>query len=227
MPRRGAPRADRPSTIGPDGICTECGQRHLTSRWQTPACTGHRSRTDDGEPVTADAPLKPCGNPPRRGLTVCGYHGGATAIAKAAGERNVAEKKAFDQLRRIGEAVDTTPTEALLDTVKWTAGYVAWLREKVALTTDDAGLTQYSKATGTHQPSAWLDLLGTWSDRLVKVCESAIRAGVEERRVRLAEGQGALVADVISKILGDLDLTEDQQAAVAEVVPRHLRLVAG
>jgi hypothetical protein len=35
-------------------------------------------------------------------------------------------------MRRFGEPIDTTPSEALLDTVKWTAGYVAWLRDKVA-----------------------------------------------------------------------------------------------
>ena len=55
----------------------------------------------------------------------------------------------------------------------------------------------------------------------------AIKAGVEERRVRLAESQGELVAGVIRAILSDLGLTVEQQALVGEVVPRHLRLLAG
>jgi hypothetical protein len=58
------------------------------------------------------------------------------------------------------------------------------------------------------------------------VCEAAIRAGIEERRVRLAEQQGALVADVIRKILGDLELTPEQAAKAGEVVPIRLRSLA-
>jgi hypothetical protein len=62
---------------------------------------------------------------------------------------------------------------------------------------------------------------------LVKVCAEAIRAGVEERRVQLAEQQGAAVAEAIRRILCDLGLTAEQQTLVGEVVPRHLRAIAG
>jgi len=60
----------------------------------------------------------------------------------------------------------------------------------------------------------------------VAVTKAAIAAGIEERKVRIAEQQGALLADVIRRILGDLDLNAEQQARVPEVVPRHLRAVA-
>jgi NADH dehydrogenase FAD-containing subunit len=69
----------------------------------------------------------------------------------------------------------------------------------------------------------WVDLLGQWHDRLVRICAEAIRAGIEERRVRIAEQQGALVADVIRKILERLELTPEQAAKAGDVVPFELR----
>jgi hypothetical protein len=62
-------------------------------------------------------------------------------------------------------------------------------------------------------------------DRLAKYAAAALKAGVEERRVKLAEDQGALVARVIRSILDQLNLTSDQQALVPEVVPAQLRLL--
>jgi hypothetical protein len=73
----------------------------------------------------------------------------------------------------------------------------------------------------------WLQLYQAERKHLVQVCTAALNAGVEERRVRLAEQQGATLAGVIRAVLADLQLTAEQQSRVAEVVPRHLRAVAG
>jgi hypothetical protein len=179
---------------------------------------------------------KPCGRDPRIGLDRCTMHGAGTAASKAASQQIAAKAKAEQAMRRFGGPIDTTPSEALLDTVKWTAGYVGWLREKVASVSSDERLVwnQTRRKLGGHdtgttheaKPNPWLTLLGEWSDRLVKVCAAAISAGIEERRVRLAEQQGALVADVIRKILGDLDLTPEQAARAGNVVPLRLREAA-
>lgn len=211
--------------------CSKCRRRHVT-RYNLPACTGHRAF--DGPGVRLPKPV-PCKNPPMHGQHVCRYHGGAAPQNLAAGARAHGEEQAAKAMRRFGGPIDTTPTEALLDAVRWTAGYVAWLRDKVAEIDadrklvwgvtkkksggDDRGVTREAGA------NAWLVLLGTWHDKLVRVCAEAIRAGIEERRVRLAEQQGALVADVIKRILDDLGLSDDQVALVSEVVPRHLRLL--
>lgn len=218
--------------------CDSCGKQHVTGSGKQ-ACTGHVTTDRDSYVKGQDRKLLPepraCKNAPMTGLEVCRAHGGAAGHAKAAGERREAEAKAEQAMRRFGGPIDTTPSEALLDTVRWTAGYVGWLREKVAAVTSDERLVwgQTKRTTGerpsvTHEaaPHAWLDLLGQWSDRLVKVCAAAISAGIEERRVRLAEQQGALVADVIRKILGDLDLTPEQASKAGEVVPLRLRSLA-
>lgn len=68
-----------------------------------------------------------------------------------------------------------------------------------------------------------MQLFNEERDRLVKVCGAALRAGIEERRVKLAEQQGILVAVVIRRILTRLKLNEAQLGLVATVVPEELR----
>jgi hypothetical protein len=62
-------------------------------------------------------------------------------------------------------------------------------------------------------------------DRCAGFATKAVAAGLAERQVRLAERQGQMLAQVIKAILDDLDLNADQQALVADVVPRHLRAI--
>lgn len=57
-------------------------------------------------------------------------------------------------------------------------------------------------------------------DRLASWCQKAIAAGLEERRVRMAEQQGAQLAAVIRAFVGELGLTVGQR----EQIPRALRL---
>lgn len=59
-------------------------------------------------------------------------------------------------------------------------------------------------------------------DRAVRYAKTAHDMGIAEREVRLAEQQGELLATVIRNVLGDLDLTEEQQGRVPAVVQRHL-----
>jgi hypothetical protein len=187
-----------------------------------------------------------CKLPPTAGHNVCRFHGSRSPQAKAAAEQRRQRTEAERVMRMLGEPIDTTPAEALLDTVKRTAGYVAFLREQVAQVEADELVWGRTKETDGHavvgtgpratlqattdqvreaKPNAWLTLLGEWQDRLVKTCTACLTAGIEERRVRLAEQQGALVADVIRGVLADLGLNAEQSALVAEVVPRHLRLL--
>jgi hypothetical protein len=64
------------------------------------------------------------------------------------------------------------------------------------------------------------------SDRLATYAAAALKAGVEERRVRLAEAQGAAVAAAIRSILDQLQLTPTQQGLVPTIVPTVLRSLA-
>lgn len=199
--------------------CRTCGQPH-------PGCTAH---TKNG-PNTGGPCKKPC-----RPGEVCTSHGGRAPQVRAAATRRREHAAATEQVRTLGLQVDISPTDALLQEVQWTAGHVHWLRGKVQELEDtdlvwgetkvkdggdDRGTTEEAK------PSVWYQLYAAERDHLVKVCAAAIKAGVEERRVRLAESQGDLVAVVIRRILDDLHLSPQQIELVPIVVPNHLREIA-
>lgn len=217
-------------------VCSRCGQRHT-------GCTGHRK--SDGQP---------CRRPCRPG-EVCNSHGGAAPQVRAARARREQEAAAATAVATLGLSIDVSPTEALLEEVRWTAGHVHWLRGKVqelergAIASgngaDDAAINhplvwgttkEVDKGSGEHPgtdttvaaaPSVWYELYAKERQHLVAVCAAALKAGVEERRVRLAEQQGDLVATAIRRILDALNLSPDQQQLVGTVVPRELRLIAG
>ena len=181
-----------------------------------------------------------------KGAKTCLAHGSGSKKARAAAARRVEEEKAARQAQKAVEMLgiqrDIPPSEALLEEVRWTAGHVDWLRdrvkelereqlvwgktkEKTAAGGEDAGFDV--EVTESSVPSVWYSLYEKERAHLVAVCTAALRAGVEERRVRLAEAQGAQVAEVIRAILDDLSLTLEQQQKVATVVPARLRLLAG
>jgi hypothetical protein len=186
-----------------------------------------------------------CGGMALTGQNVCRYHGGSAPQSLKAGEKRATEDRARALMETYGRKIKTTATEALLDEVQWTAGHVAWLRERVQELESDVveagtdrehplvwGVTREKSGgedRGTTEeaaPSVWLKLYQQERTHLVKVCSEAIRAGIEERRIKLAEQQGELVAQAIRAILEDLNLTAEQQQRVPEIVPRHLRALS-
>lgn len=209
----------------------QCGKPHLT-RHGAPSCTGHISGSAHPERTRKG---DPCRNAPRKGQRKCGYHGGASPQALAAGERKHAEAKVLTLAQRWAIPIETTPHEAILGRVTAYAGHVRFYGEQVEKLTARGMVWGTTKSKtggddrGTTQEAAyniWLTAYNEASRDLVKFAAEAIRCGIEERRVRLAEGQGKIIADVIRSILDDLALNDDQLARVGEVVPRHLRLVA-
>lgn len=59
-------------------------------------------------------------------------------------------------------------------------------------------------------------------NQLATYSRYAIDAGVAERRVRLAEQQGELIASFIKGVLGDLGLTPEQRSLAPDIVRRRL-----
>jgi hypothetical protein len=151
----------------------------------------------------------------------------------------IAQAEAEKAVATYGLPRDISPTDALLEEVRFTAGHVAWLRERVSQLAPDA-LTwgtreivdkQATEFTGTDTTEAaavnvWLELYYRERKHLVDVCKAAISVGIEERYVRLAEAQGAVVAEVIRRILDRLNLSEAQSLLVPVVVPEELRRAA-
>lgn len=192
-----------------------------------PKCSAKRS---NGEP---------CTKWPVAGQRVCNTHGGSSPQAKAAAERRIRTAQAETAVVTFGLPREIDPRDALLEEVYRSAGAVDWLHQQVqALQAEDVvwgkseevdkGAGEFTGVDVTHRAAVnvWVELWQKERAHLVKVAKEAINCGIEERKVRLAEQQGALLASVIKGILGDLDLTAEQSARVSEIVPRHLRAVA-
>ncbi|WP_218579043.1 hypothetical protein [Phytohabitans houttuyneae] len=203
--------------------CPTCGSPHDLAK-----CSGHAKSTG-----------RQCVAWPIKGGTVCIKHGGKAPQVRAAANERLGERRAQAAVATFGLPRQIDPRDALLEEVYRTAGAVDWLGEKVReLDPADAvwGRTEEVDKTsgefpGTDTkfaaaPNIWVELWQKERKHLLDVCKAAIAAGIEERKVRLAEQQGALLAGVIKGILGDLDLSPEQQQKVATVVPLHLRAVA-
>ena len=189
--------------------CARCGQEHT-------ACDKHRK--DDGQP---------CGGAPISGTTTCRKHAGKKVSLV---RQEVAAKRALAELDLDRDA---NPLDELLTEVQRAAAAVRWLGDKVN-TLDDREVTHGITRTIQHADGSrdtvasasvnlWVKLWQEERDRLARVCKLTLDAGVDERRVRLAESQGQMIVDVIRATLAELQIEETEH--VHGVVSRHLRAI--
>lgn len=164
-------------------------------------------------------------------------HGGSSPQAMAAAGRRLAAAEWTKSFGAPAEGAD--PTETVLDEIRWAAGHVGWLRERVQETEPEALVwgveSEVEKGAGEFpgvditraaKANAWVRLYGEERDRLIRMCKIAHDMGIAERHVELAERVGGLMADLLRGVLGDLNLTEEQQELASAAVPRHLQLIA-
>jgi hypothetical protein len=169
------------------------------------------------------------------GAVVCAAHGGRSPKIRAAAEQRVLAAKVHAAVATLGldlEAAD--PAETLLAEVRRSAGICRWLQARVAELDPDltwilASRVEGKQAQGSvnfseHRAMAHplVVLYGQERDRLVRVCQVSLAAGVQERQVQIAEQLGGHVADIMSAILDDLGLSPDQREAGRMAVPRQL-----
>lgn len=174
-------------------------------------CTAHRQ---DGSPCKAMAV---------KGATVCRVHGGNARQVRAKAAERVAEAELRVKLDKLGISIETDPLTALLGQVWESAGNLSFLREKVQELGQDL---MVSTAFGPFL-DGYVKLYNEERERLAKMAKLALDAGVSERQVRLAEQQGAMVADLIRKVLDDPDLglSPEQQERGRAIASSQLRLL--
>lgn len=157
-----------------------------------------------------------------KGGTVCRSHGGAAPQVRAAAQRNLQAQAAQAAVVTFGLPVDIAPEEALYQELHRTAGAVAYIQGLVQ-SLDAPGLGQATRHSG-RVPSIWVDLYQRERKHLADVAATCIRVGLEERRVRIIEEQGAAVAELLRKVLTDLGVDPASEQA-RTVVRRHLMAV--
>lgn len=184
-----------------------------------------------------------CKNYPVRGLRVCLRHGGGSKKARAAATRNLEQEKLTRVARRLGTPHENLdPAQALLDLVASKAGEVEWLRHQVELLETDGDLwwgetkvvgkdnpefgEQYERTEEARQHIVYT-LLHKAQDQLAKYAGDTLKAGVDERQVKLAEQTGAQFETVLTSLLTAISATPEQMQTAATEIPRILRNLAG
>jgi catalase len=136
---------------------------------------------------------------------------------------------------------DTDPAEVLLNEIRRTAGHIEWLRERLQesdpemfvhslwLRGRQSGYVNAKEIDTTDWSQAgalWVELYLKERSHLASICRTALAAGIEERRIRLAERLAERVGEAIRGMLYDLGLDpEDDQ--VRSVVYKWLSQAQG
>ena len=145
-------------------------------------------------------------------------------IAKATNGKNtqamkakaLAEMTALNEGARFAQKRDISGTDALIETMQYTAGEVSFWRRKVSELPEDqlAGMqdTKYEsgmqKGENTNMVTTevskhiYVTMLHDAQDRLSALSIAVMKAGIDERRMKLAETIGDRVADVMRRTLG-------------------------
>lgn len=194
-----------PATWPP--TCSKCGVTLTRVR----QCLGHSKR--DG---------KHCGDAAAIGHTVCRRHGARTPQAKAAAERRIADDAARRAAAVYGLPIEVDPHEALLQELHRTAGHVAWLGAELEALPSKGFL--YQRTKDGWRPAAQVEVYQAERKHLASVAAACLKAGVEERRVQIAQQQADVLVTVLRGVLSDLGVADHPD--VSAVVGRHLRAVA-
>ena len=194
-------------------LCPQCGQVH--SR-----CTSHKKKARGGGP---------CNRHPLPGATVCYIHGGEARQVKAKAEQRLQDEHARQAVATYGLPLEIEPHQALLDEVYRTHGHVIWLRDTIqALQAEQlhgpVGGGEHSEPR--HEPHVWIRLYQEERRHLARVAFDCIKAGIEERRIKLAEQDAERIVAYTKGLLGELGINPgSEKARVA--VRKHLTLIAG
>lgn len=174
-----------------------------------------------------------CKQPAGHGTDHVGYgrckkHGGNTSNGKKAAAKLMAENLAH----AYGLPRDIDPQEALLEELNRTAGHVGYLEQLVAAIEEEdlhgevgtSGSSEGKTYLAKSEPHVLIHMYQTERKMLERIAKSCIEAGIEERKVQIAEEQGKLFAQVVQGILKDLDI-DATDPDVQKTVRRNFTLI--
>jgi len=143
--------------------------------------------------------------------------------------------------RFMGTPIDVDPYEAILHAIRVCAGEVAYCDAQVRRLSDAELFERPAETTMAQLPSGkwivveetrnaevisrWVTLRDAAMDQMVIYSEKAVKLGIDERRVRVAERVADVLAPLLSNLADDLRLTPEQRHLLPAVIDRNLRLL--
>lgn len=146
-----------------------------------------------------------------------------------------------------GPTGDTDPSEVLLAEIRRTAGHVEWLATQIQesdpemfvrtlwLVKRQSGFVREGEIDTTdfsHAGAMWLELYQSERRHLANICRTALAAGIEERRVRLAEKQAEMIGEMLRSVLFELSdhlgiVIDPEDEAVRTIIFNQLMRLSG
>lgn len=143
------------------------------------------------------------------GIGVCWLHGGRTSAHRSKAVVTEAKRR----MVTLGEPLrDATPTTVLLNELSATAGHVAWLRETVS----------NLDALSSHEAEVITRLYAEERDRVTRIAEACVRAGVAEAHVRVLETQAISAVTAIRRAAERAGLGDKQLKALGAALREEL-----
>lgn len=129
---------------------------------------------------------------------------------------------------------DLSPAEVLYEELRRTVGVVRWIELKMTTEWDDAlvslGVSNIddkgSMQTAPTHEGLWFAVYHQEREHLGRIAKMCIDAGVELRKVELAERQADMIAGIIDAAFAALDLTPEQEAKIPTIMPSIIQQMA-
>lgn len=216
--------------LGPDGLCPECEQRHVTKHGHL-SCAGHVRFNND--PTSPDyrkrlPQPRPCQNDPAHGLTRCVHHGAGSKRVQAAGKQRAAEAEVAQVARKLipdlaDRAAITNPLETLLELASEANAFRESLR---VMANQLDGKIRYAAGAGSGEQlraevATYRQAFKDTTDVLVAIA----RLDIEKMLARITVAQAEQSMAAMRAGMDDANLDEDQKRKVMGGVARHLRIV--
>lgn len=154
------------------------------------------------------------------GYGTCKWHFGSTAIQirNASRQQYAAD---YAGRMRFGEAIDIDPLTGILTEINRTAGFVAFLQERIGETNDGTGDPELVQQTESGPIVA--PLVALWrSERghFVQACRIAGALGVAQAQIDLMQVMGDHLADLVESVVRDLGHDPHDPEVEAVVIKR-------
>lgn len=164
------------------------------------------------------------------GVGRCALHGGSAPTYAT----EVYRLRAIQEVRRYSLPVKIDPHTALLNELERTVGVVQFLDFKVNTLEHEGDKPNMVGPVGggqggfpEYKPNVYWGMWQSERKHLEDVAKACIAAGIEERRVQLAERQGEAIAQVLKAVIGELNIPDSEAEKVPGLVGKHLRLIQG